>query len=100
MGLRSWSDADIDVLVQPRTLLHFTGAARDGWSHAIRAGVAVDVMAPAAPAGGDAATAASAAAAPAVCDWWGATDYLLRREPHRLSLVLAFGGAAVAAPPG
>ena len=74
VGLRSWSDRDIDVLVRPRTLVHFTGLARSTWMHAIRAGVEVD-----------------AADGPATCDWWGQPDYLLRRSPRRLSIVLAFG---------
>lgn len=76
VGLRSWSDMDIDVLVQPRTLLHFSGDARYEWQHAIRAGLEVPL--------GDERV---------VCDWWGANDYLLRREPRRFSVVLAFGDA-------
>ena len=74
VGLRSWTDRDIDVLVQPRTLLHFSGAARDTWRHAIRAGVHIGE-------GADAVT----------CDWWGQNDYLLKRSPRRVSLVFAFG---------
>lgn len=77
VGLHSWSTRDVDVLVQPRSLVHFTGPARSTWMHAIRAGVQVDGVD---PGGG-----------PATCDWWGTTDYLLRREPRRLSVVLAFG---------
>ncbi|KAL1519539.1 hypothetical protein AB1Y20_023054 [Prymnesium parvum] len=74
IGLRSWSDADIDVLAQPRTLLHFRGAARNTWMHAIRAGVAIPTLEGEVP-----------------CDWWGQTDYLLRRSDRRFSIVLAFG---------
>eukprot|EP00966_Prymnesium_polylepis_P254194 5874484-Prymnesium_polylepis.1 len=74
VGLRSWTDADIDVLVQPGTLLHFSGAARSTWMHAIRAGVAVPT------ANGD-----------VPCDWWGASDYLLQRNQQRFSIVVAFG---------
>ena len=81
IGLQSWSDADIDVMVQPRSLLHFTGAARSYWMHAIRAGVQVE------------GEGAQAAGPSAVCDWWGQPDYLLQRGPRRLSLVLAFGEA-------
>ena len=77
VGLSSWSTRDVDVLMQPRSLVHFTGAARAPWMHAIRAGVQVD--------------GAGAGGGPATCDWWGKTDYLLRREPRRLSVVLAFG---------
>ena len=77
VGLRSWTDRDVDVLFQPRTLVHFTGAARHTWMHAIRAGVQVD--------------GAGAGGGPATCDWWGQSDYLLRREPRRLSVVFAFG---------
>ena len=40
------ADLDIDVLVQPRSLVHFTGAARHTWMHAIRAGVQVDGAGP------------------------------------------------------
>jgi hypothetical protein len=78
IGLKSWTSRDIDVLVQPRTLLHFTGAARFEWQHAIRAGVQVDQ--PGQP--------------PLVCDWWGANDYLLRRNERRWSIVMAFGASA------
>ena len=74
VGLRSWTDADIDALAEPRTLIHFGGAARGDWNHAIRAGVEVDQN-------GEAA----------ICDWWGQSDYLLRRGKERISIVLAFG---------
>ena len=77
IGMSSWSTRDVDVLVQPRSLVHFTGAARSSWHHAIRAGVQVDGV------GEDGGTA--------TCDWWGTTDYLVRRSPRRLSVVLAFG---------
>jgi len=76
VGLRSWTNLDLDVLVQPRSLLHFTGAARSSWMHAIRAGVQVDQ-----PGGAGSVT----------CCWWGQNDYILKRGPTRLSLVLAFG---------
>ena len=49
------------------------GDARDSWLHAIRPGVEVDL-----------------ADGAAVCDWWGQTDYLVRRSPSRISIVLAF----------
>ena len=78
VGLRSWTDLDIDVLVQPRSLVHFTGAARDSWMHAIRSGVQV----------GDPDAQQNQSE---VCDWWGQTDYLVKRGPRRLSVVLAFG---------
>lgn len=77
VGMRSWSDKDVDVIFQPRSLVHFTGKARHTWMHAIRAGVQVDGVG---EGGG-----------PATCDWWGQTDYLLRRAPRRLSVVFAFG---------
>ena len=79
VGLRSWSTRDVDVLFQPRSLVHFTGAARSTWMHAIRAGVQID--------------GAGVDGVPATCDWWGNTEYLVRREPRRLSVVLAFGEA-------
>jgi hypothetical protein len=78
VGLRSWSDYDIDAICQPRTLLHFSGDARSSWMHAIRPGVQVDL-----PSKGS-----------AVCDWWGKTDYLVQRNPERISIVLAFGAGA------
>ena len=68
----------MDVLFQPRSLVHFTADARSTWMHAIRAGVQVDGVQ---GDGGGVAT----------CDWWGAPDYLVRRSPRRLSIVLAFG---------
>ena len=82
VGTSSWSDLDIDVLVQPRSLVHFTADARSSWMHAIRAGVSVDAAA-VGGGGGD--------GAPIVCDWWGQPDYLLQRAPSRLSVVMAFG---------
>ena len=84
VGERSWSDADIDVLLQPRTLMHLSGRARDTWLHGIRPGVTVE------PAAG-APSARREAAAPAVCDWWGAPDYLLQRGERRFAVVLSFG---------
>lgn len=78
IGLRSWTSRDIDVLGQPRSLLHFTGAARYEWKHAIRAGVQVDQ-----PGEGT-----------VVCDWWGVNDYLLKRSLRRWSVVMAFGPPA------
>mmetsp|Transcript_21052 Transcript_21052/g.57796 ORF Transcript_21052/g.57796 Transcript_21052/m.57796 type:complete len:140 (+) Transcript_21052:749-1168(+) len=75
VGLRSWSDQDIDAICLPRTLLHFSGDARSSWMHAIRPGVHVDL-----PTGGS-----------AVCDWWGKPDYLVRRNSERISIVVAFG---------
>eukprot|EP00310_Coccolithus_braarudii_P024740 CAMPEP_0183358032 /NCGR_PEP_ID=MMETSP0164_2-20130417/48008_1 /TAXON_ID=221442 /ORGANISM="Coccolithus pelagicus ssp braarudi, Strain PLY182g" /LENGTH=294 /DNA_ID=CAMNT_0025531825 /DNA_START=1 /DNA_END=885 /DNA_ORIENTATION=+ len=73
IGLASWTDADVDALVQPRTLLHFHGDARYEWSHAIRAGVQVP------SSGGE-----------MICDWWGQSDYLISRSAERISIVLAF----------
>ena len=81
VGMRSWTDLDVDALVQPRTLLHFTGDARYTWKHAIRAGVQVDQ-----PAAHDGTVQTAA-----ICDWWGKTDYLVRRSQQRLSVVVAFG---------
>ena len=78
VGLKSWTTHDIDVLVQPGTLLHFSRAARYDWKHAIRAGLQVE--APNEP--------------PFVCDWWGKNDYLLRRNEQRWSVVMAFGSPA------
>jgi hypothetical protein len=84
VGMRSWTDRDIDVLVQPGTLLHFSGAARDTWKHAIRAGVLADTGTGTGTGGGGGV----------VCDWWGQPDYLIQRAPTRLSVVLAFGARA------
>ena len=98
VGLRSWSPRDIDVLVQPRSLVHFSGPARDAWAHAIRAGVQLDGSENSSSSGGggsgssSSAEGAASAPPPATrCDWWGQTDYLVRRNPRRLSVVLAFG---------
>ena len=84
IGMQSWSDRDIDVLFQPKSLVHFTAAARAQWMHAIRAGVQVDTS------DGGVAT----------CDWWGTPDYLLRRNPKRLSVVFAFGESGQSAAAG
>ena len=67
--------ADIDVLAQPGTLLHFSGDARTSWMHAIRSGVTVP----------------SEQGDEVACDWWGKTDYLVQRSQRRFSIVLAFG---------
>lgn len=73
VGEKSWTDADVDCLLQRRTVVHFCGAARRGWMHAIRSGVLVDV-------GG----------VETVADWWGQLDYLIGRSPERVSIVYAF----------
>lgn len=72
IALKSWTDADIDVLLRQQALVHFTGAARHPWRHAIRTGVAVGP-----PYNG-------------ICDWHGDINTLVRRQPQRVSIVLAF----------
>ncbi|KAG8466638.1 hypothetical protein KFE25_008017 [Diacronema lutheri] len=73
VGERSWTDADVDCLLERRTVVHFCAAARSRWMHAIRSGVLVDVD------GED-----------KVADWWGQIDYLIGRQPERISIVFAF----------
>lgn len=76
VGERSWSDGDIDVLLQPRTLMHLTADARHTWMHGIRPGVGVDET---------------------VCDRWGAADYLLLRGERRFAVWFSFGAGLAAA---
>lgn len=78
IGLRSWTDQDIDVLLQKRSLCSFSGPARDSWGHAIRGGMEVT----------------EADGRRSVVDFWGRSDYLLRRNPERISIVVAFGSAS------
>ena len=73
VGMHSWTDVDIDCLLQRRSLAHFSGDARSQWMHAIRAGVLTTVN-----------------DEEHVCDWWGQPDYLIRREHERISIVFAF----------
>jgi hypothetical protein len=72
IALRSWTDADIDVCSRQHWLVHFSGAARHPWRHAIRTGVDVGE-----PYNG-------------ICDWWGDLNSLIRRQPQRISLIFAF----------
>ena len=81
VSLRSWSDADVDVLSLPRSAVAFSGVARWVWRHATRTGV----MASSATGGG----------AALICDWHGSTKRLLPRSPgRRVSVVVAFGPPA------
>lgn len=66
---------DIDVLLQQRSLIHFTGDARSKWGHAIRGGLEMEQ--PGSP--------------PAIVDWWGKQDFYIRRSTNRISVVVAFG---------
>lgn len=72
IALRSWSDQDIDVLMKKRSLVHFSGAAKSRWKHAIRIGLDVGE-----PYNG-------------ICDWFGDLNHLVLRNPDRVSIVLAF----------
>jgi len=69
----SWTDKDIDVLLQQRSLVHFCGDARWRWGHAIRGGLEVDEN-----------------GKRTVVDWWGRQDFFIRRSPTRISVVVAF----------
>jgi hypothetical protein len=73
VGQSSWTDADVDLLLQRRSVVLFSGPARSSWMHAIRAGVLVDVD-----------------GREKVADWWGQLDYLIARQPDRISIVFAF----------
>lgn len=72
IALRSWSDHDIDVLMRKRSVVHFSGAAKSRWRHAIRIGLDVGE-----PYNG-------------ICDWFGDLKFLVLRNPDRVSIVLAF----------
>eukprot|EP00127_Corallochytrium_limacisporum_P004587 Clim_evm1s169 gene=Clim_evmTU1s169 len=71
--LKSWTDEDIDVLFQPRSLVHFTAEARSNWQHGIRVGVLADE-----PYNG-------------ICDWFGSVRNLVARHEERFSVVFTFG---------
>lgn len=73
VGERSWTDVDVDCLLERRSVVHFCAAARSRWMHAIRSGVLVEVD-----------------GEEKVADWWGQLDYLVGRQPERISIVLAF----------
>lgn len=72
ISVHSWTDADIDVLLRQQSLVHFTGAARQPWRHAIRTGL--DVGPP----------------YDSICDWHGNLETLVKRQQRRISIVLAF----------
>jgi hypothetical protein len=72
IAVRSWTDDDLDIMLQSRDLLHFTGNARYIWKHAIRAGLEVGP-----PYDG-------------ICDWWGSLDHLSKRNSDRISIIFAF----------
>ena len=65
---------DIDVLLQKRSLVHFTSDARTRWHHAIRGGLEIE--------GPDGTV---------VVDWWGKQDFFVKRARDRVSIVVAFG---------
>ncbi len=71
--LRSYSDADLDILSLQGCLLHFEGPARSTWGLSIRPGVEGMVD----PYRG-------------VCDWFGSTSSLLRRGAERIQVTLGF----------
>jgi len=55
-------------------MVHFTGAARSPWRHAIRMGLEVGPEGQAAD----------------ICDWWGDLNSLIKREKKRISIIFAF----------
>lgn len=72
IALRSWTDADLDILLKRRGMVHMFGDARKEWRHCIRTGLEVGE-----PING-------------VCDWWGSTANLIKRDKERISFVFAF----------
>ena len=70
--MHSWTDDDIDVLLPPGDLLHFSGDARFKWKHAIRTGV-------------DAGPPFNC-----IVDWWGNLEHLIKRNKDRISIIFAF----------
>jgi hypothetical protein len=96
IALKSWTDDDIDVLVKPRDLLHFTGDARYLWKHAIRTGIEVSLdpppLAAAAAVGVDTPVTVMSTNQPVykICDWWGDLNHLSVRSSDRISIVFAF----------
>ena len=72
IALRSWTDHDIDVLMKKNSIVHFSGAAKTKWKHAIRIGLDVGE-----PHNG-------------ICDWFGDLDHLILRNSERISIVFAF----------
>ena len=65
VGLRSWSDRDVDVLFEPRSLVHFSGAARRGCTRFARACRSTAPTARSRATGGASPTTCCAAAADA-----------------------------------
>lgn len=70
--MHSWTDDDIDVLLPPGDLLHFSGDARYKWKHAIRTGLDAGP-----PYNG-------------IVDWWGNLEHLVKRNKDRISIIFAF----------
>lgn len=84
VGAHSWRPGeDIDALMQPRTLVHLSGRARDELKHGVRIGVdarqlkALGVEPPPAPPG-------------CLFDWFGSNRSPIARGEERLSVVFAF----------
>eukprot|EP00732_Lithocolla_globosa_P006400 Lithocolla_globosa_v1_NODE_7419_length_949_cov_4.687919.p1 type:complete len:299 gc:universal NODE_7419_length_949_cov_4.687919:915-19(-) len=69
--LKSWTDDDIDVLVEARTLVHLTSDARNKWKHGCRFGI-------------------EAKNNSLLCDWFGTIWSLVPRSEERYSIVVAF----------
>jgi len=82
VSTKSWAaKEDIDVLMEPRTLCHLHGDARQLLNHGIRMGVDAAQLK---KQGVNVPDNAS------LYDWWGGMTSPVQRSPMRLSVVLAF----------
>jgi len=86
IALASWTDEDVDILLEKRALLSLTGDARYKWKHAIRTGVLVNMK----PQEALETSNSTVSSTEVLCDWWGDVNTLLPREPERISVIFAF----------
>ena len=82
----SWTDIDIDILMNKRSLLHLKNDARYSFKHAIRAGVEVDSAA----LPDDEDHKRFKEQHTVICDWFGSMNDLIPRDQERTSIILAF----------
>ena len=86
IALASWTDDDVDILLEKRSLLCLTGDSRYKWKHAIRTGLLVNMN----PKEVLESSNTLLPSTEVLCDWWGDVNTLLPREPERISVIFAF----------
>lgn len=91
VALHSWTDADVDIWLQPLSLLRISGPSRWQWRHAIRTGVLATLPVDEGMEGWkQEKQEEKEKEKEVVCDWWGDLSALLPRADQRISVIFAF----------